>query len=348
MAVRGLDESWCAVSGQPIFRYLGVSLESPFAESPAPAAQFHLDLMSASLDTPNAPELLFEGSLGRGSETHRPGYYSPAGDVVVAVDINTIGWFLYAAQGGYEFTTAVLPALRTHELFASNASLLPSLCIRVGKDLYEHVFSGCIINQLELAITEGYATLTVDLAASVDGLAALSPLASLILPVSFPLMFHDVTATRDAGDVSAQIKTFSLVINNNSDAAFGQSIGSRYARKIVSNARTVTISADMFFNNDDELVRFWGGASGPVDAGTTEFAMGFLLDAGADGQLEIAAPRVIYDNVPAQPSGRTQMTQNVTMTAYMADHTLADAVTDVRSEILCTLTNVTGEMAPAP
>lgn len=328
----------------PVFRYLGLALESGFNESPAPAAQIHLDIASATLDAPNSNEVMFEGSLGRAARTHRPGFYSPAGNAVVAIDVDTVGWFLYPGLGGKVFTVDT-PQLgqNTHEVYGVNESNLPSVCLRIGKDHFEHVFSGCAINQVALQIADGYGQITVDVAAAQDAAAALQTIDNLILPVSFPLMFHDVTATRDAGDVSAQVKQFTLTIANSVDAPFGRSIGSRHPRRIVANAREITVSAELFFDDTDELERFWGGVSGPSADGTTEFAMDFVLDAGDDGSLTIAAPRVIYTAVNLQPSGRTQMVQAVTMKAYEDTHTLLDA-TEAESEILCTLVNTTDDM----
>lgn len=326
-----------------IFRYFGFGLESEYNESPAPAAQFHLDLLSSSLDAPTGTEVQFEGSLGRAAKTHRPGFYSPAGNAVVAVDVNTVGWFLLAALGGYDFTTG---PPNTHEVYGVNNALLPSFAARVGKDLFEHVFSGCILNSVQIQVNDGFVQLTADVVSAVDGKSTLLDLGDLILPDESPLMFHEVTSTRDASDVSAEVKQFTITINNSSDAPFGRTIGSRHPRQIVSNARAVTVSAELLYKDTAQLEAFWGDSDGPSADGTTEFGMDFVFNAGSDGSLTIAVPRVIYDSVGTQPSGRTQMTQNVEMTAYQDEHSLADATT-VDSEILCTLSNAADEMVAA-
>ncbi len=331
-----------------VYRYFGMALEDPFNESPAPAAQFHLDLANSTLDAPNDTEVMFEGSIGRAARTHRPGFYSPSGNAVVAVDVLTLGWFLYGGLGGYVFTdSGGTVSDHLQEIYGVNDSLLPSFCVRIGKDNFEHVFSGCVINSLALQIADGYGQLTVEFLCAVDGKAALVTVDNLLLPSEFPLMFHDVTATRDASDVSAEIKTFTFNLNNNLDAAFGRSIGSRYPRRIVANARDITVNAELFFDDDDQIETFWGGSSGPAATGTTEFGMDFVLDAGSDGTATLALPRVIYNTVNTQPTGRQQSMQNVTMKAYETTHTLADAVTDVVSEILATVDNAQDEMAAA-
>lgn len=330
-----------------VFRYLGFALESLFAEEPAPVAQLHLDLMSATLDAPTETEVMFEGSLGRGAQTHRPGFYTPSGNYVVAVDTATAGWFFYAALGGQAFTVDN-PGVgqNTHEVYGVDDALLPSICIRIGKDLFEHVFSGQIINSMTLEVTDGFATITVDGPGAKDAADTLLDISALLLHEESPLMFHEVTATRNAGDVTAEVKTFTLTITNNSDAEFGRSLGSRFPRKIVSDDREVTIGCELFFEDTDELERYWGAVSGPSDAGTTEFAMDFVLTDPDDQTITIAAPRLIYTTVPQQPSGRTQIAQSVEMKAYTDTHTLLDLST-VESEILVTIVNAEAEMLAA-
>lgn len=335
------------MSGVPIFRYAGFAEESEYGESPAPDAVFHLDIMSASLDAPTEPEMMFEGSIGRGQKTHRPGFYSPSGNTVVAVDVRTVAWFLKWALGNYVYTAGTEPALNTHEIYRTDNNILPSFCSRIGKDVFEHVFSGCSINELTLEVSDGFAQLTVDIMSKVDSSATLQTIDQLILPVEYPLMFHEVTATRDASDVSAAMKSFTLTISNNLDAEAGRSLGSRYPRRIIANAQQVTIAGDLFYADNSQLQAFWGGTTGPADSGTTEFGMGYVLDAGDDGQIEIAAPRCIYTEVPTQPSGRDELTQSVSMSVYEDEHTLADGTTKVNSELLITVTNNGDEMKAA-
>lgn len=335
------------MSGVPIFRYAGFAEEATYGESPAPDAVFHLDIASASLDAPTETEMMFEGSIGRGRTKHRPGFYSPSGDVVVAIDVRTAGWFLKWALGNYVFTEGTDPALNTHEIYRSDNNILPTFCSRIGKDVFEHVFSGCSINELTLEVSDGFGQLTVDILSQKDGKATLQTISALILPTEFPLMFHEVTATRDATDVSAKVKSFTLTISNNLDAEAGRSIGSRYPRRLIASAHEVTIEADLFYEDSSQLEAYWGGSTGPADTGTDEFGMAFVLDAGTDGQIEIAAPRVIYNEVPTQPSGRDELTQSVSMAPYETEHTLADGTTKVNSELLVTVTNNVDEMKAA-
>lgn len=339
------------MSAPSIFRYLGFALEDPYNESPAPVAQVHCDLASATLDAPTDTEIEFEGGLGRASRTHRAGFYSPAGNYVVAADVDTAMWFLYSALGGYVFTQDD-PGVgdNTHEIYGVNNAVLPSACVRLGKDVFEHIFSGVICSSLTLEVSDGFMMITVENAAAIDAKGNLESLGNLLLPVGSPRTFVDLTATRDASDVTAQIKTFTMTITNNTDAPFGRSIGSRFPRKIVSNARTVTIDAELFFEDTSQLELFWGGASGPADGkptGTTEFDMDFVIagDTSPYG-ITIAAPRCTYTTVPQQPSGRTQITQGVSMKAWETTHTLLSAAT-VESEILATIVNQQNEMAPA-
>lgn len=331
----------------PTLRYAGFAEEAGFNEDPAPAAQFHVDIASASLDSPTETEMIYEGGLGRGVRTHRPGAYAPEGDVAYAGDIRTLGWMLKWALGGYVFTPGVDPALNTHEIYGVNENILASFAAFLGKDVFEHRFHGCVMTGLTIESENEWVTVTPEIVAAKDSKAAIEAIADLILPAEYPLAFHDVTVQREASDVSAKVKAWTLSIANNADAEAGMGQGSRHPYRIPVFEREITIEATLYFEGTEELERFWGGATGPTITGAEEFGMTFNLDAGADGTLDIAAPRIIYTSVPQQPDGRSEITQDVGMTAFVTTHTLADGLTEVESELLCTLQNTQDEMVAA-
>ena len=310
-----------------------------------------MDIESATLDAPSDPQIVFNGGLSRGARTHRPGSYSVSGNVVYAADIRTLGWFIKWALGGYKFTAEaagppIVPAF--HEMYASQDQILPSFCGRVGKDLFEHGFSGLGINSLQIQSSNEFVTITVDTVGSSDFQAALKEISALSLPVEYPLAFHEARVLRAASNISADVKEWTLTINNNADADAGYGQDSRHPYRILSGEREVTLSMNLYYRNLDHLHAFWGGSSGPTAVGATEFGMNFILDAGDDGELDIAGPRWIYTAVPQQPSGKDEITQNVSVKAFEGTHTLADGVTTVLSEVLATLQNSEPQMIPAP
>jgi len=323
----------------PVLRYLGLAKEADFAGAAPPVAVFHVDIASASLDAPMDTELIYSGGLGRGRKIHRPGFYAPSGDIAYAFDIRTIGWLLRWALDGYKYTPQLDPALDIHEIWGSDSSLLPSFCARLGKDLFEHVFSGCTIGTLTITVEGEFCTVTATINAAKDAKEAIKAKSALLLPSQYPLAFHEVTATIAGADSSAKVKSLTLTIENALAPDAGRSIGSRHPRRIPAGERAVNLSANLFFEDTAELERFWGGAAGPAATGVTEFAVELNFDAGVDGFMVIALPKVIYNQVQQQPSGRDEITQAVGGMALLAGNTLNDAVTEVESELLVTINN---------
>ena len=305
-----------------IARYLGLAEETSYNMETPPAATVHVDIASASLDSPTDTQMVYEGGLQRGAQTHRPGFYSPSGNIVYAFDIHTIELLLQWALGGEEDDV----------LYGTNSSTLPSFCARVGKDYFEHVFSGCVINSLELQVEGEFCQATAEILSAQDSKATLQDLEALLLPDQYPLAFHEVTAKLNDSPISADVKSFTLSIDNSVDATSGRGIGSRHPYRMIAEERSITFSKDMFFKDDSALKSLWGGNSGPdsVD-GSDEFSLELVFDSGTHGTMEIELPRVIYTQVSQQPSGRNEITQSTNGKAFVESKTIG--ATDVHSEI---------------
>lgn len=438
----------------PVIRYAGFAEESTYAVSPSPAATYHVDIASASLDTPTESQITFPGGLGRGAVTHRPGAYAPGGDVAQGTDIRTIGWLLKWALGGYDFTAGsagtdeaqtitvtgtpnsgtftvkdwlgnesatidyndtasdiegilealpaigvgnitctggplpgtpvvctfagdladqpvaaltvgtdslgggsdpevaitestpgVLPGWALHEIFATNENRLPSFTTRIGKDLFEHVFSGCRIDTLTIESENEFVMATPEILASKDAKDTLKAIDALLLPDAYPLAFHELTITRNVTGISCDVRSMTLTISNSLSAAHGQ--GSRHPCDIIAGEREVTLEMSVAFESMDHLEAYWGDTAGPSESGSTEVGWTLHLDAGADGELDIAIPRTIYTAAPVQVSGRDEIVHDLSIKAYVTTHTLADELTEVRSEMLVSLQNRVAEMVAA-
>lgn len=320
-----------------ILRYLGLAEETTFAEPKE--AEFHVDIASASLDTPSDTHLDFESSMGRGARMHRPGFYSPSGNIVYAFDIKTIRWLLKWTLGGYVFTDLD----NLHEIYASDDTDLPSFTARLGKDLFEHVFAGCKINSLEISVEDSFCQATAELIAVKDSKAVLKEQHELILPTDYPLAFYDVTMNLDNSDISSQVKSFTLSISNGIDAANGRSIGSRYPRKLLAASREITLSSSMFFEDTSQLERFWGGSLGPSETGSQEYNLEFNFDAGGGKGMIIKLPRVIHTSVNLQPSGRDELVQEISAKAYMGSMYLNDGASITTDMYVSIIDDVGGE-----
>lgn len=308
-----------------IARYLGFCEEASFNESPAPEAVMHVDIASASIDVPGETQMIYGGGLARSPYLHRPGFYAPSGDIVYAFDIRSIGFLLKWALGGYSFEGGTP---NVHTIYGSNQNILDSFCARIGKDVFEHVFSGCVINTLSLAVEGEYCQVTANIIAAKDSQAVLKSLSELLLPSEYPLAFHEVTAKIATVDQSAKIKGFTLEIGNNLSAESGRTIGSRYPRLIRAGERSITVAKTLMFDDTDELERYWGGETGPADTGSTEFALEITFDGGDGGSMVISLPRVIYTNVEQKPSGRDALEQPVSGRAFLPSELTGDEETD--------------------
>lgn len=337
-------------------RYLGFAEEDSYNQSPAPEAVLVVDIASSSLDTPADTQMLYQGGLSRGIRTHRPGFYAPTGNIVYAWDIQTIGWFLKWALGGYVFTSeggavAGTEKFNLHEIYGEEDSVMKSFCARVGKDLFEHIFSGCVINGLSLATEGEFCQLTADIVAAKDSKGAVKTLnaAVALLPDEYPLAFHELTASlvdnSTTTDISSRVKSLSLEIGNNVSADVGRSIGSRYPRRGIAGPRDVKLSITQFYEDLSMLERVWGEVNsiGPSNDGSSEYGLELKWDSGKYGTLTMNFPRVINSQVQHQPSGRDELVPSISVQALMGAFELKDN-TAITTDIYCKLENATERM----
>jgi hypothetical protein len=322
----------------PTLRYAGFGNEAVFGD-PVEAA-FHVDIQSAGLDTPSGTETYYEGGIGRGLRTRRPGFYAPSGDIVYGWDIRTIAAMLRWVLGGYVFTGGSPHNL--HEMWGTAESILPSFTARIGKDVFEHVFAGCVADKLELDLASNILQAKMDVVAAKDSKAALTEEADLLLPEEFPLAFHEVTAMLDNGsseDVSANVRALKLTIANGVKAESGRGIGSRFPRRLVAGGRDITLGLDLYFEDTDHLEAFWGGSTGPADSGSVDLGLTINATAGADGSLGLNLPSVHFSKVSLPVSGRDEVKQSTELRAMTTDIVLDDGNTTVRSELLASVLN---------
>lgn len=333
-----------------VLRYAGFKKEESYGVRGTGEPAFHVDIASASLDTPSDVHMVYSGGLGKSARTFRPGFYSPAGNVVYAFDIDTIANVLKWTLNGYNFKAGEAGGLNTHKIWANNSVTLDSLAVDLGKDVFEHQFQGCVIGSLEINVENEFCQATIDIKAKKDAKQTIKSACDLTLPTGYPLAFHEVNATQmgvgsSGADVaiSADVRSLTLSIDNGLKVESGRSIGSRYPSRIPAYERQVTFNTKMMFNNTDELERFWGGASGPTDSGMEDFPLQFTFDSGDHGEMTILLPKVIYNGVKLQPSGRDEIVQEITGRAFIGE---APAPVDCEeTEIYCVVQNASGTLA---
>lgn len=325
----------------PTIRYAGFGNEAEYGV--AVPAEFHVDVSSAALDAPADTENYYAGGLGRGIRTRKAGYYQPGGNIVYAWDIRTIAHMLRWALGGYVFTEG---DPNVHEIYSVNEAILPSFTTRVGKDVFEQVFAGCVIDSLELNLAGDFLLATMALGAKIDSRAELEAIEDLLLPDEYPLAFHEASLELPlATDLSAKVKALTFSIANGQRPDSGRGIGSRFPYRMPVGERNVTAAVDLWYENLEHLDTFWGGENGPADEGSSDFEAQITCDAGDDGSLVLYLPSAHFSQVRQQASGRDEITQSTAIRAILGEATLADATTVVETEVLATVENGAEDLA---
>lgn len=328
-------------------RYAGLGEEASYAPDPPADPTFHVDIGSASLDAPSDPRLVFEGGIGRSRRLHRPGYYVPSGNIVYMVDVRTIAAALKWTLGGYSFTADGGDAgLNLHECYGSEDVELPSFTARIGKDLLEHVFAGCVVGQAQLEVSDGWAQLTLDVEGARDSKATLLAPTALDLPDEYPLTFQDTTLELAGSDASAKARSLTLTVDNNLASAQGRQFGSRFPARMPAEARNVTAQATVYYDTLEHLERFWGDEAGASEGGVAETTLTVTMDAGDDGQVVLELPRIAYSTVAQQPSGRSEIEHTVEADAFADTVTLEDA-SEVDTELYVRVSNDAAEVEAA-
>lgn len=324
-----------------VLRYSGFCEEDEYAETPD--AVFYADQSSSTLDTPSGTQVVYEGSMGRGTGISRPGFYSPSGNIVCGVDIRSIGWFLKWCLGGYLYHGG------KHHLYGSDLADLPSFCARCGKDRlsdgnFEHVFGGCVIDSLEIAVSDAYAMATMSINAQKDGRADIKTAAEVkaFMPVEEPMVFHEIKVNR-GGDISAQVRSVTLTLSNNLNVEGGRGMGSRHPYRLHAQARGCEVSMTHYYEDLDTLRLLWGDQDGPSPGGAGETPLTITFEYVEGGKLELYFPRFQYSEVPIQPSGRDQI--DVTARGIgMTEIVELPNTEEVLTEVLAVLENDEPEM----
>lgn len=325
-------------------RYAGFCEEQNFNPTVPHEAKFHIEIASAGLDVPDNPNVEFESGLYRGRREIRPGYYTPSGNIVFPINVRAIGYFLKWALGEYVFTDGGA-GTNTHEIYGKEATLLPSFTARIGKDAFEHVFTGVTINSLNLEIGGDWLLCTIDCFAAKDFKDTLKAIADLDLFTEKMLTFIAAGVTFGTTSYNCKIQNMTISIENSVDAPKGKGVGTRYPCRFPVGARNVNLSGTLHYEDETEYEKYWGDADGIHDTDSpSDEEITIDINGGDSGSLELKFPKVQYTKVGAPPSGRAPIDHAFAGYAIVDTVTLADAVTEVDTELLATLENNNDDM----
>lgn len=289
-----------------IYRYVGIGEEQEFGVA-VPAVEY-IDPESAEMDPSGDQAIIYEGISGL-DRIAKPGAYFSEGSITAPVDLDVFPWFFKWALGGVS-TTGTGPY--THTFSPQQSPLMPSFTVRVGKDIFEHVFSGVVIGSLELSLEDQL------LLGAVEMLGGKDEKGTLVDPVNFTqgpvYAFHEVNATIDGVDESAILETFNLTIETGADNEAGRTVGSRFPRRAYRGALVVEMEMTLAFDSTRHLEKFWGAPTGPTTGNLQEFPM--TINVGPN--IDIVIPRGIYTAMEQPVAGRERIEQTATLRGLVA------------------------------
>lgn len=322
-----------------ITRYAGFAEETSFNSATVPAEKFHVDIASAGIDIPAAKNVTVPGGLGKGPKRKVNTFHYPTGAVEYAVDLNTIGFFLKMTLGGYEFTDQITTGgtVNKHEFYGDKNAIPKSFITTVGKDKFEHLFTGCVVESMDINVSDSVITATVNIVGAKAQRRVIKLESELNIPDQYPLAMHEVTASIGAQNISTKVQNLSVSISNNASADAGKVIGQLHPARIVTGERTVDVSYTLYFEDETELVRYENDEEFTLDIDFTQM----------NGEsMNIHLPKAYYDAVPTTVSGRDMITQSATVKTLIDTVTITGDGTStgstVESNILVTLNNTEG------
>lgn len=303
-----------------ITRYLKIGEEKEYAKE-AEEYEETIDPETASLDPAGEDKLIYEG-MGGLDRTAGLGVYSTEGDIEIPVDDLATGWFWKWALGGYEVKgteeeddegETTIKAPYTHTFFPSTSALMDSFSAKIGKDIFEHIYLGNVITEIELEIEDEWALMSISTEGAkdkkgsldddieyTDGMLFTAPMASL---------------SKDDSDISPSINSLSLSLETGANIEDSAGFGSRFPTKAFRGSLVVELELELGFDSTDELLTFWGDNDGPSETNMEEF--GYTINLG--DSLDFIFPRLVYTSSEQPAEGRDGITQTVTARALYDD-----------------------------
>lgn len=338
-----------------ILRYGELTEEASFAPT-TPLSQANMksrwiNPSALSLDAPSESDAKVDSAFGRVAVDKYAGFYNPSGSISYQINIDTVAAFLKWALGGYAFTAGVpgppiAPSI--HEAWGSDTRILPSFQSRLGKDTFEHLFQGTVIDTLTLSVEDATTSAEAECSAAIDGkdTSQNGVVVYNKLPNAKVIPFHAAAVTIAGVLQARKIKNLELSISNNLDAEAGRYLGSRYPGRIPANEREVALTLEMDASDTAQLERLWGSSSGPTIDGAVVFPIEITFFGGNNASgvpqnLIVNIPKAFYSTVESQPEGRDEMVQSVEAMTLKGPITLADGTTQIVTDIYSKVNNMT-------
>lgn len=291
-----------------IARYFAFGEETTFGTA-VPAVEY-VDPESAELDPSGDQASIYEG-ISRLDRIVAAGPYTSEGSVVMPFDLVAFPWFLKWTLGGYEVTGS--DPSHTHRFYPSQSALMQSFTARVGKDVFEHVFTGCVVSKLEINLDNGFLLGHVQVKGGRDEKGTLQSNPTLTQGEIYSP--DKVTVTIDGNDESVYVESFSITIETGANNEAGLTVGSRFPRRAYRGALTVEVELSLSFFSTTQLERFWGATDGPIEGALSEHNMTIHVG----NNIDILIPRFVYTGMTQPLGGRDRIEQTATLRALVAN-----------------------------
>lgn len=332
------------------FRYAGFGAETTF-HTPV-SATFHIDADSLGLDAPDNPEIPIPTGMGRGDRDTVPGYYASQGSIEYSPDIESIGWFLRWFLGGYGYTAGAsvdLPNL--HEIYGTNSEILKSFTVREGKDVFEQIFAGGVMNSLDLTVdvASTIAKCSLGIIAGQDTPGTLQDYSSLTLRDSNtkPLGTAQAAAYINSVDQSTKFNSLRISMTNGIDSRSAQHFGSRFPQTgFIPTKRNIVFTCSLIFEDLTHKRMFWGGETGAATTGSIRVPMSLrLTDPDTLRYLNICMPLAHIQSVKLPTRGTDTLKQDIVGRALISPTVLLADDSSIATDCLVSLKNYTGTMS---
>lgn len=303
-----------------ITRYLMIGEESSYAEE-ATKYDETLDPESASIDPEGEDKLIYEG-MGGLDRTAGLGVYSTAGEIAIPLDDLATGWFWKWALGGYEVTgteedngedgtTVTKPY--THIFSPALGGLMDSFSAKIGKDIFEHVFLGNVVESISIEVESEWALMTISTLGAKDKKSILESDLEYTEGILFTAPMASLT--KDKEDKSASINSLTMSLETGANIEDSAGFGSRFPTKAFRGSMLVELEMELGFDSEEELLSFWGDNDGPSTEKIDEF--GYTLSFGDN--VDFIFPRLVYTSSEQPAEGRDNIVQSLTARAMYDD-----------------------------
>jgi len=307
----------------PPVRYFGFKKESSFGTE-ATGSTYDITIAeSVSLDVPDDPVISLP-TLSPFPRGQIAGYYANKGSFEYPVDIKTLGYLLYFSMGGYTFTSGT--PNNTHEFYATTAKTLPSFTARVGKDTFEHVFLGTVVDKMSLSVEDEVAVMKTDLLGKKDKKATIRTTLNEPSDV-FPIAFYRVNVTIDSTDVSSKVKSWEWEYDNGIKEDFGRGFGSRFPYDFYTGDKDCTLTLKMKDEDTSILEAFWGDSSGASESSPSTFSVITTFDAGNAGTMTVNFPKCYYKKIDTSIKAAEPREPTIDIGCLETEVTLEDGTT---------------------